>query len=914
MKYLFIVVAFLMHGYLFAQYEAANWYFGENAGIHFDANTGEVSALSDGKLNTLEGSSSISDEDGNLLFYTDGSIIYNKNHSIMDNGTGLYGNSSSTQSAIVVPKPNDDTIYYVFTVGSSVNGVSSNDGFNYSIVDISENGGLGKVTLKNKNLLSYGSEKLSAVVKDCSTQSIWVITLSTASGSSGSVFNTFYAYSINDRSINTTPVKSTIVSNISDPRGALKLSPDGTKMVSANMDDGLFLYDFDTDTGAVTNQQQLTINTTTSNKSYGVEFSSNNKYLYVNSSNDYNASDSDNASNHKSSLIQYDLEAEDISGSQVTLDNRSLFRGALQLGPDGKIYRALAASYQVGLPYLGVIETPNAAGTSANYKHNAIDLNGNSSTQGLPPFIQSFFNQKIDIIHASDGVETSVLPLCSGNIYTLQAEEITNADYLWTLNGTELTNLSEPWKMEVNQEGLYKVLITPASATICELIEGEAYVTYYDIPIANPTTDLNDICDFGNDGIEQIDLTIKSEAILGNQDEANYQVKYFETLADAEANTNVVTTPTSYENLFSQQDIYARVENVNNTNCYAITTFSITLITSPELQTQDITVCDIITPYNDGISVFNLTNGIVETNAEVTYYNTNPETTSNPISIAAPTAYTNTVKNQTIYARAVNSKTGCYTDQSFILISTDAPITLQTVYYCSDTLATLDAGISTSEINNYTYQWLNNNVAISGATSNQYTLNTVGDYEVVITDKTTRCVELSTFNLEESGPATITNIAVKDLTDINTVTVSVTGLGTYEYALYKDGMPYISYQSSNYFTDVYPGHYTVKVKDVKNSCGISEKDLDILGFPKFFTPNGDGYHDTWKIDNASNTLELQSTILIFNRYGKLVKELKNTLEEWDGTMNGTPLPSDDYWFTLTLKNGTMFNSHFSLKR
>ncbi|WP_159021329.1 T9SS type B sorting domain-containing protein [Formosa sp. L2A11] len=914
MKYTFIVVAFLMHGLLFAQYEAANWYFGENAGIHFDSNTGDVSSLLDGKLNTLEGSSSISDKDGNLLFYTDGSIIYNKNHNVMDNGTGLYGNSSSTQSAIVVPKPNDDTIYYVFTVGSSVNGVSSNDGFNYSIVDITENGGLGKVTLKNQKLLAYSSEKISAVVKDCETQSIWVITLSTANGTSGSVFNTFYAYAITDKSINTIPVKSTIPANISDPRGALKLSPDGTKMVSANMDDGLFLYDFNSDTGLVTNQQVLTINTTSSNKSYGVEFSSNNKYLYVNSSNDYNLSDSNTASNHRSSLIQYDLEAENISESQVTLDNRSLFRGALQLGPDGKIYRALAASYLVGLPYLGVIETPNAAGTAANYKHNAIDLNGNNSTQGLPPFIQSFFNQKIDIIHASDGVETSILPLCTGDTYTLQAEEITGASYVWSLNGTALTNTSEPWLLEVSEDGLYKVLITPKNATICELMEGEAYVTYYDIPVANLTTSLENICDFGNDGLEQIDLTIKDDAILGDQDPENYQVEYYETRADAEANTNVISTPSNYENLFNEQDIYARVENLNNTNCYAITTFSIKLIASPELQTQDITACDMLSPYNDGITVFNLTNSIIETSAEISFYNTNPETTSSPIAIATPNAYTNTVKNETIYARALNSKTGCYTDQSFLLISTDAPTTLQTIYYCTDTLITLDAGISTSEINNYTYQWVNNNVIISGETSNQYTTNTIGDYEVVITDKATTCVALTTFNIEESSPATITNIAVKDLTDISTVTVSVTGLGTYEYALFKDNIKYTSYQSSNYFTDVYPGHYTVKVKDVKNNCGNAEMDLDILGFPKFFTPNGDGYHDTWKINNESNTLELQSTILIFNRYGKLVKELKTTAEEWDGTMNGTPLPTDDYWFTLTLKTGTTFNSHFSLKR
>ena len=915
MKYSFIVIACLMHGFLFAQFEAANWYFGENAGIHFNSSTGEVTALTDGKINTYEGSSSISDEDGNLLFYTDGTTVYNRNHEVMENGYFLYGNSSSTQSAIVVPFPGNDNLFYIFTVDTVISNSDTSEGFNYSIVDITENGGLGRVTLKNQNLLSYSSEKLSAVVRDCETESIWVITLSTATGNDdGTQFDTFYAYSINDQTIDTTPVKSSVISGVTERRGALKLSPDGTKLVSANVGDGLFLYDFDTDTGTVSNQQELSIKTTTSNQSYGAEFSSNNRYLYIHASNDFNGNGSDIASNHRSSLIQYDIEALNISDSQVTLDNRNLFRGALQLGPDGKIYRALASTYDIGLPYLGVIENPNAAGTDANYNHNAIDLGGNNSTQGLPPFIQSFFNQKIDIIHASDGVETSILPLCVGETYTLRAEEITNADYYWTYNGDQIANQTEPWTMEANKEGVYRVLITPESATICELIEGEAYVTFYDIPVANPTSDINTICDVGNDGTETIDLTINEAETLGSQSDQDYQVVYFETLADAESDTNQISTPSNYTNLFEEQDIYARVENLGNTNCYAVTSFTIKLIGTPQLETKDITQCDMSSPYNDGLTIFNLNDAVVSSDTDVLFYDTNPETTSSASPITSPNAFANTIENQIIYVRATNTNTGCYTDQSFSLISIDAEITIETAYYCTDTEVYLNAGVSASEMNNYTYQWLLNDTVISGATSYDYNVFPNGSYSVVITDKTTNCVELKTYNLEESGPATITDIKVEDLRDINTVTVSTTGLGNYEYALFKDGDPYTAYQSSNYFTNVYPGHYIVKVKDVKNNCGISEANVDILGFPKFFTPNGDGYHDTWKIDNESQTLVLRSTILIFNRYGQLVKELRTTDEGWDGTQNGTPLPSDDYWFTLTLEDGRTFKSHFSLKR
>src|SRR5690606_2333321 len=122
----------------FSQEVATNWYFGENAGIQF-ADAGSITILNDGQLNTIEGCSSISDENGNLLFYTDGITVYNRLHVIMSNGFGLLGDPSSSQSAIVVPKPNDPDIYYIFTVGSN----QSLTGLKYSVVDMTSDGGLG---------------------------------------------------------------------------------------------------------------------------------------------------------------------------------------------------------------------------------------------------------------------------------------------------------------------------------------------------------------------------------------------------------------------------------------------------------------------------------------------------------------------------------------------------------------------------------------------------------------------------------------------------------------------------------------------------------------------------------------------------------------------------------------------------
>ena len=102
--------------FVFAQNEGNIWYFGENAGLDF--NSGVPVVLTDGQLVTQEGCASIADNNGDLLFYTDGMTVYNKQHTIMPNGYGLLGNNSSTQSAIIVKQPGSASIYYIFTEGT----------------------------------------------------------------------------------------------------------------------------------------------------------------------------------------------------------------------------------------------------------------------------------------------------------------------------------------------------------------------------------------------------------------------------------------------------------------------------------------------------------------------------------------------------------------------------------------------------------------------------------------------------------------------------------------------------------------------------------------------------------------------------------------------------------------------------
>ncbi|CAN0600197.1 unnamed protein product [Laminaria digitata] len=139
------------------------------------------------------------------------------------------------------------------------------------------------------------------------------------------------------------------------------------------------------------------------------------------------------------------------------------------------------------------------------------------------------------------------------------------------------------------------------------------------------------------------------------------------------------------------------------------------------------------------------------------------------------------------------------------------------------------------------------------------------------------------------------------------VEVEVSGDGDYEYSI--DG---INYQNEPRFDNVESGFYTVLVRD-KNGCGMSEREISVIGFPKFFTPNGDGANDTWQIIGANKNFGDQ-IIHIFDRYGKLVKQISTSTIGWDGSMNGQLLPSSDYWFRITMNDGKEFKGHFSLKR
>jgi gliding motility-associated-like protein len=352
----------LISSFYSAQNQATKWYFGNLAGLDFMTNPPTV--LTNGSLTTSEGCASIADAAGNLLFYTDGISIWNSSHTVMPNGSGMNGHSSTTQSAIIVKRPGNATQYYVFTLG--VSGIGA---LNYSEVDMSLAAGAGSVISKNNQLATPCSEKLTAV-RHCNGVDTWVVSHASSS-------RDFQAFHVSATGVNTSAVISTIGSNYTGSAfcGNMKASPNGRKLgVAIQAPVHAFeLFDFDISTGVVSNSLSLG----TFSNAYGCEFSPDGTKFY--GSREYGTG--------ANTLFQWDLCAGSptaIIASQFTIGTLSQICG-MQLAPNGKLYIARWGST------LAVVNNPNVYGTGCNYVHNGQSVAPRSCCFNLPNFTPGLF-------------------------------------------------------------------------------------------------------------------------------------------------------------------------------------------------------------------------------------------------------------------------------------------------------------------------------------------------------------------------------------------------------------------------------------------------------------------------------------------------------------------------------------------
>jgi hypothetical protein len=382
MKKYFLSLLLILSLTVFGQHQTDNWYFGWNAGIDFSS--GIPLAVTGGALVTTEGCSSISDNAGNLLFYTEGVSVWNRNHQVMPNGTGLLGNVSSTQSALVVPKPGSTTEYYIFTVDE----IGGPNGFRYSIVDMTLDGGLGDVTVKNILILNNVTEKLTAV-QQTSSGNYWIAVHEWGT-------DAFYVYLLTSSGLSAPVVSNTGIVhsnlNIQNTFGQMKFNPCGN-MIAAAMAylDTVEVFYFDNLTGQVYNPFTLPMGAHV----YGLEFSDNGSKLYVTT---YDAT--------LGTLVQFDLtvmQIDSILASKTGLTLQEDLYG-MQLGIDGRIYVVHSWS-----TFLGVINLPNQDGFNCNWDLFGFNLDPNStgimSSLGLPGFVQSYLKKEFSCALTSINAE-----------------------------------------------------------------------------------------------------------------------------------------------------------------------------------------------------------------------------------------------------------------------------------------------------------------------------------------------------------------------------------------------------------------------------------------------------------------------------------------------------------------------------
>jgi|GEM_PF-945710 len=361
---LLLFIFLLITNFSFSQKENNNWFFGQNCGLTFTPTT-----VISGSLNTFEGCASISDKNGNLLFYTDGITVYDRSHSQMANGNGLLGNSSSTSSAIIVPKPCSETEYYIFAVDF----LNGSNGVTYSLVDMDDNSDCfvsanetGEVVSAVKNISLSGptGERICAL-KKANGLDYWVIATEMNT-------NNFYVYEVIELGVNQKNIQ-TSGSNLSHGF-YMKASPDGTKLgLCDGVSQSVFLYDFNNATAQINNQVLVA---TTPIRLYGLEFSPNSQKLYY--------SDLANGNGTGTGII-YGVNISPTIGipNQIgTIPNQGgrFACGALQLTPENP-QRILIA--KDGQNSLASIDNPDG---SASFNLNAITLNS-TCYLGLPTFV-----------------------------------------------------------------------------------------------------------------------------------------------------------------------------------------------------------------------------------------------------------------------------------------------------------------------------------------------------------------------------------------------------------------------------------------------------------------------------------------------------------------------------------------------
>ena len=396
----------------------------------------------------------------------------------------------------------------------------------------------------------------------------------------------------------------------------------------------------------------------------------------------------------------------------------------------------------------------------------------------------------------------------------------------------------------------------------------------------------------------QVDLLEINEIIL--DDSFNVVIGYYPNETSAENKENPLDSNYTYLN--TTETLFARVE-YSTTQCYAVYPFQLVINALPVAnQPNDLIVCD---DDIDGFVELDLTqqNSAILGNQNpneysISFYNSE----INAIENLQPFNQNHIAfNNEIIFVRVENIATGCYAITQFSTVINSIPtISIPDQVVCLNNLPLVVSAETNNPLDSYLWS--------TSATTSQIEITEIDTYSVTITNQF-GCQNTSTFNVIESESATIDVVETIDFSDPNNITVTINGIGDYLYQL-NNSNP----QISNVFENVPIGYNTVTIID-QNGCAEVNKTVLVIDAPKHMSPNNDGDFDTWHIAGVET---LPGTVInIFDRKGKLLKQLKHDSLGWDGTYNGQNMPASDYWFTAIIQqNNKSFKilGHFALRR
>ncbi len=534
-------------------------------------------------------------------------------------------------------------------------------------------------------------------------------------------------------------------------------------------------------------------------------------------------------------------------------------------------------------------------------------LNISASTHITIPEIES----TVESENCGPGAITLLATATAGTINWF--ENTTDATPIATGSSftTPFLNSTTTFYVSTNSNGCSNGARIPVIATI-----------YEEIQYSNTFTLTN--CDEDGNPNGFTDFNLEEAIPFITQDDNSLNVSFHLSLN--EADNNISPLSSAFNNMTSNV-VFARISN--DFGCYKVSTITLAVSTTsfPTGYIYSLVECD-NDGVADGIATFDLSNASSEflvqfpsaQNLSVHYYKNQEDAALKQNEIIPDNYLNETAFSQLIYVRVESSDNGsCYgigphlaltvnpapqfdVKSTYIKCKGSPPITIQTY----------------NAQGSYSYQWEDENGNII---SNQSiaSINNPGIYTVVAYSNQNCSSAPRTVTVIESEPAQITldNIDVIENSDNNSISIidqNLLGNGDYEFALDSRNGPF---QDESTFSGINAGIHILYIQD-KNNCGTTTIEIPVLGFPKYFTPNNDGYNDAWKVKGLITTLYESSIIYIYDRFGKILSVLNNMEQGWNGTFNGTNLPSNDYWFSAELKdkegNIIQKKGHFSLIR